>query len=111
MENTLSIQSSDVKEIILACEAGMGSSLMVVNSLKKKLKKAGVTGVKLAHKPARAVSPDTPLIVVHKSLSKVARKKAPNAVIVTFNFFMNDPAFDKLVQAFVNNEEIVNTVA
>ena len=110
MENTLSIQASDVTQIILACEAGMGSSLMVVNSLKKKLKKAGVTGVTLAHKPARAVSEDTPLIVVHKSLSKVARRKAPNAVIITFDFFMNDPAFDKLINAFVNDELIVNTV-
>lgn len=109
-ENSLSIQASAVSQIILACEAGMGSSLMVVNSLKKKLKKAGVTGVTLAHKPARSVAEDTPLIVVHKSLSKVARRKAPGAVIVTFDFFMNDPAFDKLVQAFVNDELIVNTV-
>ena len=112
MENEiLSIQPSNVSQIILACEAGMGSSLMVVNSLKKKLKKAGVTSVKLAHKPARAVPVDTPLIVVHKSLSKVARRKAPNAVIVTFDFFMNDPAFDKLVHCFVNDEPIINTVS
>jgi len=111
MENTKSIQASDVKQIILACEAGMGSSLMVVNSLKKKLKKAGITGVTLAHKPARAVPEDTPLIVVHKSLSKLARKKAPNAVIITFDFFMNDPAFDKLIQAFVNDEVIESAIA
>ena len=110
MENKKSIQASDVKEIILACEAGMGSSLMVVNSLKKKLKKAGVKDVKLAHKPARSVSEDTKLIVVHKSLAKVARLKAPEAVIVTFNFFMNDPAFDQLVKAFVNDEVIENQV-
>jgi PTS system mannitol-specific IIC component len=110
MENTLSVQASEVKQIILACEAGMGSSLMVVNSLKKKLKKAGVTGVTLAHKPARDVPENTPLIVVHKSLSRVVRRKAPNAVIVTFDFFMNDPAFDKLIHAFVNDELILNTV-
>ena len=109
MENTKkTIQPSTVSQIILACEAGMGSSLMVVNLLKKKLKKAGVTTVTLKHSPARSVKEDTPLIVVHKSLSKVAKRKAPDAVIVTFNFFMNDPAFDKLVQSFVNDVEIVS---
>ena len=34
-----SIEAADVKKICLACEAGAGSSLMVKNSLKKKLKK------------------------------------------------------------------------
>ena len=32
-----SISSSDVKKIVLACEAGMGSSLMVKNGLIKKI--------------------------------------------------------------------------
>ena len=106
-----SIKASEVKQIILACEAGMGSSLMVVNSLKKKLKKAGVTTVSLKHKPVRTLKDDAQLVIVHKGLSKLARKKAPNAVIVMFNHFMNDPAFDKLVNAFVEDLEIENTVA
>jgi len=106
-----SVQASDVKEIVLACEAGMGSSLMVVNSLKKKLKKAGVTTVSLKHKPVRTLKDDTQLVVVHKGLAKLARKKAPDAVIVMFNHFLNDPAFDKLVAAFVEGGEIKNTVA
>ena len=47
------ISAAQVKTIILACEAGMGSSLMSVNSLKKKLKAAQVTDVTVVHKPAR----------------------------------------------------------
>ena len=106
-----SIQASDVKQIILACEAGMGSSLMVVNALKKKLKKAGVTDVTLKHKPVRTLKDDVKLVIVHKGLSKLARKKAPSAVIVAFNHFLNDPVFDMLVTAFVEDGEIKNTVA
>ena len=37
-----SIPSSEVNKIVLACEAGMGSSLMVKNGLIKKLTKAGL---------------------------------------------------------------------
>lgn len=108
---TQSIKVANVDTIILACEAGMGSSLMVVNALKKKLKKAKVSGVTVKHKPARAVSADTKVVVVHEGLAKVVRKKAPDAVIITFKFFMNDPAFDKIVNAFVEDTELVNTVA
>ncbi len=107
---TNSIKASDVSQIILACEAGMGSSLMVVNGLKKKLKKAGVTSVSLKHKPVRTLKGDAQLVIVHKGLANLARKKAPNAVIVKFNHFLNDPVFDKIVSAFVNNTEIENTV-
>lgn len=101
-----SIPAADVNTIILACEAGMGSSLMSVNALKKKLKKAKVSNVKVLHKPARAIPDDAQVIVVHKGLAKVAQKKAPNAVVVTFSHFLNDPAFDTLVQAFTENGNI-----
>lgn len=104
---TKSIAASDVNTIILACEAGMGSSLMVVSQIKKKLKRAKVSGVKVMHKPARAVPDDAKLIVVHEGLAKVAKAAAPEAVVVTFRMFMGDPAFDDLINAFVEDGEIV----
>jgi mannitol-specific phosphotransferase system IIBC component len=102
-----SIPASEVNLIILACEAGMGSSLMSVNYLKKLLKKAKVTDVKVIHKPAREVPENAKMVVVHQGLAKVVRSKAPNAVIVPFKHFLKDPAFDKIVQAFVDGTEIV----
>src|SRR5690606_36048570 len=73
-----SILASDVRTIIFACEAGMGSSLMSVNALKKKLKKAQIERVTVVHKPARDI-PGEAQVVVHKGLAKVASSKAPNA--------------------------------
>lgn len=102
-----SVSSSEVDTIILACEAGMGSSLMSVNSLKKKLKKAKVSGVKVIHKPARAIPADAKVVIVHRGLANVARRKAPDAVVVTFNHFINDPAFDNLVNAFASGGDVV----
>lgn len=101
-----SVAASDVNTVIFACEAGMGSSLMSVNALKKKLKKANVNHVNVLHKPARAIPDDAQVVVVHKNLAGVAQNKAPNAVVVTFNHFLNDPAFDQLVQAFVDDGTI-----
>lgn len=107
---TQSIPTAQVSTSILACEAGMGSSLMSVNALKKKLKKAKVSNVKVVHKPARAIPNDAQVVVVHKGLAKVAQGKAPNAVIVTFSMFLNDPVFDTVVDAFADGGEIVSNV-
>jgi len=101
-----SISAAQVKTIIFACEAGMGSSLMGVNALKKKLKKAQVK-VKVMHKPARAIPEDAQVVVVHKGLVKVVRQRVPSAVVVAFTHFLNDPIFVTLVQAFVDGTEIV----
>jgi mannitol-specific phosphotransferase system IIBC component len=104
-----SISASEVKTIIFACEAGMGSSLMGVNSLKKKLKAAQVTDVTVFHKPAREIPANAQVIVVHKGLAKTVHAKAPNAVVLAFNHFLNDPVFDQLVKALVEKTDIVST--
>ncbi|NLG96121.1 MAG: PTS lactose transporter subunit IIB [Chloroflexi bacterium] len=103
------ISASQVKTIIFACEAGMGSSLMSVNALKKKLKAANVMGVTVVHKPAREIPADAQLVVVHKGLAKMARSKAPGAVVLAFNHFLNDPVFDKLVKALAEKSDITAT--
>lgn len=105
-----SINSAEVKTIIFACEAGMGSSVMSVNSLKKKLKKASVEDVDVIHVAARNIPENAQLVIVHKGLSKVAIAKAPNAVVLAFNQFLNDPIFDKVVSAFVQKGDIAGNV-
>lgn len=105
-----SIPASEVKTIILACEAGMGSSLMSVNALKKKMKKANVNNVKVVHSAARAIPTDTKLIVVHQGLSKFVASTFPDAVVVSFKQFLNDPVFDQLVQSFVDGGEITSNL-
>jgi len=105
-----SINSVDVKMIIFACEAGMGSSVMSVSSLKKKLKKADVQGVDVVHIAARNIPETAQLVIVHKGLSKVVVAKAPNAVVLAFNQFLNDPIFDEVVAAFVQKEVITGNV-
>ena len=107
---TQSIAAAQVNTIILACEAGMGSSLMSVNALKKKLKKAKVSNVKVIHKPARAIPENAQVILVHKGLAQVAQGKAPEAVVVAFSMFLNDPVFDTVVQAFSDNGDIVSNL-
>jgi mannitol-specific phosphotransferase system IIBC component len=101
-----SVPTASVDTIIFACEAGIGSSIMGVNALKKKLKQAGLN-VNVVHKPVRSVPNTAKLVVVHKGLASFARQQAPNAVVIAFSQFLNDPVFDRLVQAFKAGGDIV----
>ena len=101
-----SIQASKIKEIVFVCEAGVGSSLMSVNSLKKKLKAANVTDVSVVHLATARLPEDAKFVVCHKMIVKNARMRAPEAVVVGFNLFFNDPLFDKIVKAFKEDTKI-----
>ncbi len=101
-----SILPSEIKTIIFACEAGIGSSLMSVNALKKKLKAANITNLNVVHSATANIPSSAQFIVCHNGIKKSVQAKAPNAVVVGFNLFFNDPVFDKIVKAIVNNTEI-----
>ena len=86
-----SIPAANVDTIIFACEAGIGSSIMGVN----------------AHKPVREVPATAKVVVAHKGLATMARQKAPNAVVISFVQFLNDPVFDKIVNALKAGDDLV----
>lgn len=104
-----SIKASDVTKIIFVCEAGIGSSLMSVNALKKKLKAAKVESITVVHSSATQLAADAKFVICHKGMLKNVRSRAPEAVVVGFNFFFNDPVFDQVVKALVEGAEIVET--
>lgn len=101
-----SISAASVDTIIFACEAGMGSSVMGVNSLKKKLKQANLN-VNVVHKSVRALPTDAKVILTHKGLAEGARKKVPGAVVVAYSQFLNDPVFDQIVQSLKDGKDVV----
>jgi len=101
-----SIKASDVSTIIFVCEAGIGSSLMSVNALKKKLKLAKIENITVFHLASSRLPADAKFVICHKGMTKLVRSRAPEAVVVGFNFFFNDPVFDKVVKALVEGTEI-----
>ena|SRR5579859_5209301 len=101
-----SIPAKNVDTIVFACEAGIGSSIMGVNALKKKLKQANLP-VNVVHMPVRSVPADARVIIAHRGLAGFARQRAPGAVVIAFSQFLNDPVFDQLVQALKAGSDIV----
>jgi mannitol-specific phosphotransferase system IIBC component len=90
------IQGSDVRKLVVACEAGMGSSVLLVTQLRDRLKD---TQVEVLHSAVGKIPADADVIVSHRGLEATARKVAPDTVVVPFDMFLGDPAFDRVVQA------------
>lgn len=90
------INGSEIRKLVLACEAGMGSSVLLVTQLRQRL--AG-TAVEVGHTSVGRIPADADVIICHRGLAATARKVAPDKVIVPFDLFLGDPAFDRVVEA------------
>lgn len=99
--------ADEVKLIVFACEAGMGSSLMGANQLKRMVKKAKLE-ISVMHTPVGQLTAAADVVVVHKGLAKQAREKAPGAVIVPFTLFVNDPAVKQLVTTLAAGDPLIS---
>ena len=98
--------AADVKLVVFACEAGMGSSLIGANQLKKQVKNLGLD-VRVIHSPVNEIPADTDVVIAHEALAERARRVAPGAVVLTFRNFMNNTASDRLVQSLKTGEDLV----
>jgi mannitol-specific phosphotransferase system IIBC component len=103
-------QAADVKLVVFACEAGMGSSLIGANQLKKKVKDAGLA-VKVIHSPVNQIPPDADIVLAHEGLAARARAAAPNAVVLAFKNFLNNPASELIVRRLQAGEAISDEAA
>ena len=97
------MDGKDIRKIVVACDAGMGSSVMLASSLRKELKKAGVT---VEHTPVNSIPADADIVVCHEGLGARARNSAPDKPVVTFQVFLGDPAVTRLVKAVKDGGEI-----
>ncbi len=89
------IASDDVRKIIFACDAGMGSSAMGATKFKNRIK-ALRPDIAISNTSVDEIPADTDIAVVQVTLAARARKSAPNAKIVTIENFLSDPALDTL---------------
>lgn len=98
------IDGKDVRKLVVACDAGMGSSVMLTSQMKRKL---GKFGVDVSHSPVAEIPADAQVVLCHQGLAARARAAAPAAVVLPFRMFMGDPAFATLEKAVKNGGPLV----
>ncbi|SEG91228.1 PTS system, mannitol-specific IIB component [Thermomonospora echinospora] len=90
------INGKDVRKLVIACDAGMGSSVMLAGQLRRALKKEQVV---VEHTPVDSIPADADVVVCHTGLADRARRGAPGKVVVPFQVYLGDPAVDGVVTA------------
>ncbi|AOG60495.1 PTS system, mannitol-specific IIBC component [Spiroplasma helicoides] len=102
-----STKLGDVKTIIFACEAGMGSSAMGASVLRKKLKEAHID-IKVVNFPVKELPEDAQYVITQEQLSNYAKQKAPNAIHKSIQNFLDKAFYDKIVIEFSEQNGVPN---
>jgi mannitol-specific phosphotransferase system IIBC component len=102
-----SIDGASVRKLVIACDAGMGSSVMLASQLKRELRKLDVT---VEHHSVAAIPADADVVLCHAGLAERASHAAPGSVVVGFRLFLGDPAVVKVVDAVKRGGRIDSTM-
>jgi len=98
------VAGSEVRKIIVACDAGMGSSVLVATQLAGALAEFSVT-VKSAS--VHEIPADTDIVLCQRGLVTRVRAVVPDKVVLGFQLFLGDPVFDQVVRAIRRDERVV----
>lgn len=99
---------ANVKKVIFACDAGMGSSAMGASLLRDKFKKAGIK-LPLTNTAVRNLKDENGLLVItQEELADRALQKTPNAMHVSVGNFLSSPKYDIIVASFKALTQVKN---
>ncbi|MGX8793035.1 PTS mannitol transporter subunit IICBA [Oceanobacillus sp. M60] len=97
-EDNETIDFGNVKHIIFACDAGLGSSAMGASLVKKKLKDAGYEEITVKNIAISNLPTEADIMFTHKELTDRAKKKQPDVYHVSIDNFLNSPSYDEVVE-------------
>lgn len=79
--------------LVVACDAGMGSSVMVASTMKKRL---APYGVEVVHTPIDQIPDGATVVLTQEGLVERARAKSPRATVIPFVNYVGDPVFTEV---------------
>ena len=97
-KKAVAVDTKDIRKIVFACDAGMGSRAMGATVLKKKLTAAGLGGIEVMHSPVSSIPSDAQIVVTHQELGERAGHSNPNARLVLITNFLAAPEYDELIK-------------
>ncbi|HHU52459.1 MAG TPA: PTS mannitol transporter subunit IICB [Clostridiaceae bacterium] len=97
------VDYKNVKNIVFACDAGMGSSAMGATLLRKKIKEAGFEDISVTNSAIKNLTGNEDLVVTHKDLTENAKQKVPNGIHVSVENFLGSPKYDEIVENLKNS--------
>lgn len=96
-----SVSTDNIKKIIFACDAGMGSSAMGATKFRNRIKDLNL-GITVKNTSVDNIPADADVAVVQTILQERAVASAPQARLVTIENFLKDSNLDKLYAELEN---------
>ena len=78
-----------INKIVVACDAGMGSSAMGATILKKLATEKGIENITIVNSAISNLDDSADIIITQKSLTALAKEKMPNKIHLSINNFMD----------------------
>ena len=92
---------SHVRKIIVACDAGMGSSAMGAGVLRKKVNDAGLSNISVTNTAINNLPGDVDLVITHRDLTERAIRQAPHAQHISLTNFLDSGLYTDLTSRLV----------
>ncbi|MET3205018.1 UNVERIFIED_ORG: PTS system mannitol-specific IIC component [Arthrobacter sp. UYEF13] len=92
------VLAGPIKNIVFACDAGMGSSAMGASVLRNKIKAAGFPDVKVTNAAIANLSDTYDVVITHQDLTERAKPVTSSAAHFSVDNFMNSPRYDEIVE-------------
>lgn len=99
-------KNQEIRTIVFACDAGMGSSAMGASVLRNKIKDAGFGNlVTVTNSAISNLKDEYDLLVSHQDLADRAATPTPSAIHVAVDNFMNSPRYDEIVDMIRSQQQ------
>ncbi|MBZ7676488.1 PTS mannitol transporter subunit IICBA [Klebsiella michiganensis] len=93
---------SHVRKIIVACDAGMGSSAMGAGVLRKKVQDAGLSNISVTNSAINNLPSDVDLVITHRDLTERAMRQVPQAQHISLTNFLDSGLYTSLTERLVS---------
>ena len=98
----------NVTKIVVACDAGMGSSAMGAGVLRKKVQDANLD-INVINLAINNLTSDADIVITHKDLTQRAKQYAPNAHHISLTNFLDSDLYSQLVNKLIAAQGVSNT--
>ena len=86
-----------INKIVVACDAGMGSSAMGATILKKLATEKGIENITIVNSAISNLDDSADIIITQKSLTALAKEKIPNKIHLSINNFMDKNFYNEVL--------------
>ncbi|QCI17366.1 PTS mannitol transporter subunit IICBA [Buchnera aphidicola (Aphis helianthi)] len=99
----------NINTIVVACDAGMGSSAIGASILRKQIRKKNLINISVFNVSIHSIPKNVDIVITHKNLTPRAKEYAPNAKHISLTNFLDHGFYEFLVNKLIQNKNFYNT--